>query len=363
MSRRLLGLASCGPKQVDVPNVKYLESAEAEKTLTNAGLKLRNVTEREDAEVKLGGIVIEQSVKAGDKANEGSAVDIVISKGLKKSDTVKVPDLTGKTVEEAEAALGDLLLVPMPGEPKASDTVEPGKICGQSAAAGSELHPLDTVTYNVSIGKEKAAVPNVTSKTLTEARDMLTKAGFACDTTTSYSNTVPKDSVISQNAKADTQADKGSVVTLEISLGVKPPDMVTVPNIISYNLSGAKGALESAGLKYTYTGDETGTVVSTNPAPGTKVRQGSTVTYELKSSTPVVPEKTRQELEALDLNRIVWEHGLGSLDSAEIVQYEDENWYMKAVCLDTNMSKHAFYVATNGKVYEADSDGKLKQVK
>ena len=246
---------------------------------------------------------------------------------------------------------------------KTSDTVEPGKICGQSAAAGTELHPLDTVTYNVSVGKEKAAVPNVTGKTLTEARDMLTKAGFACDTTTSYSNTVPKDSVISQNVKADTQADKGSIVTLEVSLGVKPPDQVAVPNIISYNLSGAKGALDSAGLKYTYTGDETGTVVSMNPAPGTKVNQGSTVTFELKSSTPVVPEKTKQELETLNLATIIWEHGLGQLDSSEIVQYEDGNWYMKVICLDTTGAKQAFYVATNEKVYEVGSDGKLKQVK
>ncbi len=356
----LVGLASCGPKQVEVPNLHLMQSAEAEKALTGVGLKLGKVTEKTDPEVPVGDLVLEQNAKAGDKINEGTAVDIVVSTGPKITDPVTVPDITGMTTEEAEKALTKVLLVPVPGAPMNSDSVEAGKVCYQSVKAGAEAKAFDTVTYSISIGKEKVAVPDVTGKSIADARDALSKAGLGCDTTSSYSNTIAKDVVISQSVKKDEQVDKGTVVTLDVSLGVKPADQVAVPEIITFNLSAAIATLNSAGLNYSYSGDEDGTVISQDPVPGTKVDQGATVTFELKSAYP--PDTIRRKLESLDVEQLVWDNGLGQYVSSTIVELYDGNWYLETTTKVSGGEKGTFYFDTDGKAYELDKNGKLKKI-
>lgn len=291
-----LGLVGCGPKQVDVPNLERMDQAEAEEALAQAGLTLGTVSEEPGGDMQFGGFVWKQSPEAGTKADEKSAVDIVVSTGPKLTDPVAVPDLTGKTVEEAEAEIIDRMLIPQPGESKYSDTVEPGRVCEQAPQPDTELMPLEIVTYSVSLGKEQVVVPDVVGKPVAEARTMLANGQLGCDITESYSDTVAKDVVIGQSIGKDTQVDKGAIVTIDISLGPKPPAKVKVPNIISYNLSGARGALDSAGLKYSYSGDEGGTVTSVNPAPGTEVDQGSTVTFKLTAPKKTAPaQKSKKE--------------------------------------------------------------------
>lgn len=355
----LIGLASCGPKQVEVPNLQFMQSAEAEKALTGVGLKLGKVTEKTDPEVPVGDLVLEQSAKAGDKINEGTAVDIVVSTGPKLTDPVKVPDITGMTTEDAENALTKALLVPVPGAPMNSDSVEAGKVCYQSVKAGSEAKAFDKVTYSISIGKEKVAVPDVSGMAIADARDALSKAGLGCDTTSSYSNTIAKDVVISQSVKKDEQVDKGTVVTLDVSLGEKPADQVSVPDLITFNLSAAIATLDSAGLKYSYSGDENGTVISQDPIPGTKVDQGTTVAFELKSAYP--PDDVRKKLESLDTEKLVWEYGLGEYVSSTIVELYDGNWYLEVSTKGSGGEKGTFYFDTEGTGYKLDN-GKLKKL-
>ncbi len=273
--------------KVKVPEIVYMEHTEAQKELSNAGLKIGSVTEKESAEVPLGDIVLECNPAVGATVDKDSAVNIVVSKGPKLSDSVEVPDLTGLSAEEAEKKLSDALFIPQPGPQVNSDTVEAGKVCSQSAAPGTKAQVLSVITYSVSLGKEQVTVPDVAGKSVNEARDILAKAGLGSDTTNSYSDIVKKDVVISQSVAKDTKVNKGTVVTVEVSLGKKPATQVLVPNILSYSRNEAIKTLESAGLKYSYSGDEDGTVVSMKPAPNAKVDQGSTVTFELKRPTPV----------------------------------------------------------------------------
>lgn len=290
-----LGLAGCGPKQVEVPDLAHMDQAEAEKALADVGLTLGKVSEEPGGDILIGGFVWKQSPEAGAKVNEKSAVDITVGTGPKLTDPVAVPDLTGMTVEQAETALIDQMLIPQPGESVHSDTVEPGKICAQAPQPGTQILPLETVTYSVSLGKEQVAVPDVVGKPSGEARTLLTNAQLSCDITESYSDTVAKDIVIGQNIAKDTQVDKGTTVVIDISLGPKPPAKVKVPNIVSYNLNGALGALQSAGLNYSYSGDENGTVTYVDPAPGTEVDQGSVITFKLTAPQPTQPAQQTQE--------------------------------------------------------------------
>ena len=279
-----------GKPKVEVPDILYSERAEAGEMLSKAGLKLGTVTEQEDPQVPIGDLVIKATPEVGTTVEEGSTVDVVISKGPKLTDSVDVPDLKGLSPEEAEKKLYDAFLIPQPGKQVYSNDVEAGKVCAQSVEAGSKAQMLSIITYNTSLGKEKVKVPNVAGKPIDEARKTLNDAGLSIDTTNSYSDEVAKDVVISQSIAADKEVDKGSTVTLEVSLGKKPAVKVIVPNIISYTRDDAIRALQSAGLKYVQTGDDTGTVVSVKPAPNTQVDQGSTVTFEVKR-----PEEKKQQ--------------------------------------------------------------------
>jgi beta-lactam-binding protein with PASTA domain len=110
------------PKNVKVPDVVGKKSAfEAEKAITEAGLKLAPQTkEKVDGKVPPG-TVLSQTPKAGETAEEDSEVTILVAVGNGK---VNVPDVVGKTPGEAEKILRKAGLTlgqatPQPVDPKA----------------------------------------------------------------------------------------------------------------------------------------------------------------------------------------------------------------------------------------------------
>lgn len=272
---------------VSVPDVVKVEQHDAEKLIVSTGLTVGKVDQASSDDI-VSGHVISQDPAAGTQVDENTAVNIVVSTGKAKPNKTTVPDLTGKSQEEAEKALKDAKLVAVPGNPVYSDTVDPGKVCTQSVAAGTQVDEGSQVVFSTSLGNETVVVPDVKGKTIDEARDTLNKAGLGTDTTSAYSDKVAKDCVISQSVPKDTKVVKGTVITLQISLGAKPKTKVKVPDIYTYTLEEAKKALDSAGLMYRYSGDNDGTVVSVDPEPGTEVDQGSTVTFTLQHHASLV---------------------------------------------------------------------------
>lgn len=270
-----------------VPDVVWLERVDAEKIIHNAGFVVGEEKFENNDEVPKGQ-VISQEPSAYSTADAGASVSLVVSKGKAEPVMVTVPDLVGKTTEEAEKALADAKLVAVTGKPAYSSDVDPGKVCSQSVKAGTSVQEDSQVVFCISLGKETVSVPDVTGKTIDEARDALNKAGLGTDTSSSYSDKVDKDKVISQSVPKDTKVVKGTVVTLEVSLGKKPTPKVKVPNIMTYTLDDAKKALDSAGLTYRYTGEADGTVVAMSPDAGTEVDEGSTVNFTLQHHASLV---------------------------------------------------------------------------
>ena len=110
------------PKNVEVPDVVGKKSAfEAEKLITEAGLKLAPQTkEKVDTKVPPG-TVLSQTPKAGEKAEKDGEVSILVAVGNGK---VNVPNVVGQTTGEAEKTLREAGLTlgqatPQPVEPEA----------------------------------------------------------------------------------------------------------------------------------------------------------------------------------------------------------------------------------------------------
>lgn len=338
-------------KQVEVPNLNLQLRQDAEKMLVEADLKLGEVTEKSNGELRVGDVVWQQEPAAGTMVDEGSKVDVMVSTGPKITDPVTMPDLTGMTPEDAEQALFDLFILPQPGDQVYSDSVEPGKVCMQSVAAGSQIMPLETVTYSTSLGREKVSVPDVTGKSAEDARAVLKDAGLSYDTTETYSDSVDKGIVISQDTEGGKEVDKGTTVEFEVSLGERPKAEVIVPNILTYGLDDAQRTLESAGLSCEWSGDENGTVTSMKPRPGDQVEQGTKVSIKLKE----VKQTAGSPLSEDDVRQVIADHNYGEIVSMVQTQ-ENGVWVWEVTTADSNGNEHTWHIDPNKNIHDIDQD-------
>jgi serine/threonine-protein kinase len=136
-----------GPEMAKVPDVVGLTEQAARERLAEAGFDTearRRESPDEDA-----GRVLEQSVPAGEEAEEGSKVLVTVGEA---PETAKVPDLIGLSYPEAENALeqAGLLLGGVKEAP--SDTVPTGAIMKQDPSPGTRLDAGAYVYLTTSVG-------------------------------------------------------------------------------------------------------------------------------------------------------------------------------------------------------------------
>ena len=136
---------------VKIPDVTNMTEAEATAKLENDGFKVTKTTEKNDTVSK--GKVISQSPEAGSPGSFEMTVTIVISDGSGKEKS-KMPDLTGKTEEEAKELVESVGMTVASIDEIYSDSVEAGLICGQSYTSGSTVKEGAEVTLKKSIGPE-----------------------------------------------------------------------------------------------------------------------------------------------------------------------------------------------------------------
>ncbi len=201
-----------------VPNIVGKTAADANTAIINANLVVGTVTTAYSKTVAAGK-VISQKPAAGKKVAVGSSVNYVESLG--KSTTVTVPNLVGKTADDAYAAIINANLVVGTMTTAYSDTVAAGNVISQNPAAGTVVATGSAVSYVESLGKSTTVtVPNLVGKTADDAYAAIVDANLVVGTmTTAYSDTVAAGNVISQNPAAGTEVATGSVVSYVESLG------------------------------------------------------------------------------------------------------------------------------------------------
>ena len=149
-----------------------------------------------------------------------------------------VPDLVGKTEEEAKTLANDAHLgVQMAGE-EASDQ-EKGKISRQETAAGTQVAENTTVKYWVSTGTAQVTIPDLDGRTGIDAQQTLEDLGLQVTVQKEYSDTddngyalVDPGYVYNVEPAAGTSVQGGSSVTLTVSRGVDYGDNAEVPSVV-----------------------------------------------------------------------------------------------------------------------------------
>ena len=273
-----------------VPNLNNLTQAEALTAIDETDFFERGEVTTTYSTTVEEGRVIDQTPKPNKKAEKGTKIDIVVSLGEQPKETVIVPDLKNMTPAEAEKALSDMGLKGSNGERVYDDNVADGHVAKQSPEAGKPIKEGETVTYNLSKGKESVEVPNLAGVYYTTAESNLKALGFTVETVWDYSNDYDYGYVFEQSKTG--MAEKGSSIRIVVSSG---PNNVDVPDVIGYDQDSAYETLSSAGFSVnvvTQTSDEqAGIVVGQDPQGGTKVsKDGSKSVTIYVSSGPATPE-------------------------------------------------------------------------
>jgi len=191
----------------------------------------------------------------------------------------EIPDLVGMNIEEAEERVAkDRFLILETGE-EPSERSE-GEILKQSPDAGTKLTPGDVIRVTVSRGRPAEEVPLLRGMELMQATQTLQAAGLVVADVVSKHDTLGEDLVIGTDPSHGVILEKGSKVTLFVSLG---PDMIAVPSVTRKKLASATKIIEDNGFKV---GDVTyqvtteyyqGVVMRQDPQTGDLAPRGSKI--------------------------------------------------------------------------------------
>ncbi|WP_055426585.1 protein kinase domain-containing protein [Bifidobacterium aesculapii] len=121
------------------------------------------------------GVALSVSPDPGTTLKHNAEITVALSKGPMP---VTMPDIVGRTKDEATTALNDLKLKANWSEAY-SDTVEAGKVLSSSVAKDTQLHWGDSVDVVVSKGPEMVTIPDVRGKTYDEAAKTLEALGLS----------------------------------------------------------------------------------------------------------------------------------------------------------------------------------------
>lgn len=188
---------------------------------------------------------------------------------------VTVPDLSKMTEDKAKAALKELRLG-VNVQTGTSDDVPEGQVYDQSPVAGTKVDVHTQVTINISSGKEKFSLDDVTGMQYQQAQAQLENDGLVVSLEFDYSDSVGSDKVISTSPKAGSQVAKGDTITITASKG-KETKTTTVPNLLGQNIDDAIQMIKDAGLTYNGKSSDYSDSYSENQVMNQSISAGETV--------------------------------------------------------------------------------------
>jgi serine/threonine-protein kinase len=202
---------STGPGEAPIPTVAGMPADEAEQELRDAGFEVERRRQFSDSVRQ--GRVIETNPAEGTSVRRGSTVTLIVSRGREQ---VAVPDVVGRSREEAERLLGDAELTAAFTEREDADA-EPGTVLEQDPAAGTEVDQGETVDLVVATEPEEIPVPGVIDQEEDAAVQALEDAGFEVDVEETAAETPDDDGIVlEQDPEPDTPRPQGSEVTITV---------------------------------------------------------------------------------------------------------------------------------------------------
>ena len=230
----------------NVPAFAEMNEGEARNLVVPFKWTIVVTAERSD-EVPAGN-VIRTEPASGESLEEGKTLTLVISQG---PSLAELPDLNGKTLQEAVDLLTVLELVPAqkdsPSEDVAAGSViswlvpeQPSLLPGDKVLRGTAIDVL------ISTGPAPREMPSLLGMTLEQAQTVMNDLRLVLvETPAAKSNAAAEGLIGAQSVVPGTQIARDSQVAYAISLG---PDLVEMPRIIGNSFATVEPRLLEAGF-------------------------------------------------------------------------------------------------------------------
>jgi serine/threonine-protein kinase len=204
-----------------------------------------------------------------------------------RGEMVTLPDLIGKTVEEAKLELVKKKLSLTLRGVQFDNQWERGKIIHQNPSAGSKMKINKAVKIILSAGSEQVIVPNLEGKTLKSASQILKSAGLRRGKTSQvHSSDRAAGKIIAQQPLLLEEIGRNSSVSLLVSQGEREkkylmPDLIgkKAPPVISKL---KKMDFRVGVVRYSYyPGLEPGIIIKHLPPHGFRIQKNNLITLEV----------------------------------------------------------------------------------
>ncbi|MFI8307672.1 Stk1 family PASTA domain-containing Ser/Thr kinase [Streptomyces sp. NPDC085927] len=203
-------VVSTGAPKVAVPSVIGLSLEDATSKLEGDDYEFTIKTEtREVSEDP--GTVLDQNPTSGKEVEKGTTITLTVAKAVAKS---TVPDVLGRTCDEAKAQMTANDLVGNCTEQDVDDPNQVGKVTSTTPGPNQQVDKNSQVQIVVGKAKanEKVTVPNINNQLLKDAQKMLQDAGLTVGDIAGSQD--PNARVITSDPAQGTEVDKGTVVRM-----------------------------------------------------------------------------------------------------------------------------------------------------
>ena len=289
--------------KVRVPNVINKEATEAEKILEEKSLRMsqdKMVFSKEIPE----NMISYQSEKENATMDKGATLVVWISMGEEKA---VIPSVIGLDREEALSRLEEAGFTKIREEESQDEGIY-NSVLALSEESGANVELSKEIVLTICKNESaqsgdstvQVRVPDITGKQKNQAESMLKARDFLINWVEEISDE-PEGTVIRQEPAADEEANKGSFVTVYVSIGA---EKMYMPNLVFESREDAERMIESLGLTVGEISQDNsnsvdaGKVISQSIARGKEVKKGDSVDLVIslgpKSPSPTKPAQTQQ---------------------------------------------------------------------
>jgi serine/threonine-protein kinase len=200
---------------------------------------------------------------------------IVLPLWVGRYEEIQVPDVCGKTLDEAKTILSKYGLKAVVEAQKFSN-VPRGVVISQHPLPIRRVRRGRKISLCVSRGQEKIRMPWLAGLSLEQAENILSSLGLkAKEVIYEYSEEIPNNEVIQTDPPADALINRNSEVIIYVSEGITTFPM---PDFVGKTLREVQNEAQKIGIildiKYIVEPSPLGIVVAQHPLPGTPVRSG-----------------------------------------------------------------------------------------
>lgn len=212
---------------------------------------------------------------------------ILTSQYVLRGETAALPDLSGKTLEEARKDLGKKnLSVALKGV-QFDDRWPRGRIIFQDPAAGSKVKVNKVVRVIMSGGSEKVAIPKLIGKSLEAASLIIKDSGLTKGKITQvHTSQYPAGRILAQQPPPLQLGARNTPLGLLVSQGERE-EKYLMPDLIGRKSERVIAKLKEmnfqvADVRYSYyPGLESGIVIKQFPLPGFRIQKRNLISLEV----------------------------------------------------------------------------------